>query len=332
MSPTQCRLVPKTLRKSLRGPAPGKTWFAFRGDRPWRSYQWAIIFAAVLFRQSCFAMRGCSEPSWLSSPGAAGGQCRNERLSTGFPTFAVLAFKRRTCRLVLPTRGSGTRSNDPFPTNRSGCRLRRNGARDRRQAPCRRGLGSLRKRRSRNREAPAHGTGDGSRSGSGGRRPQRFAASRHRAAFRRQRNRDGRFAKSSRRTASFWAESPFGFASISFCGTRSIRCAEQSEDIFKPSRTRRKRRATRGNSTVRSGDGLPPPSLKKSNRSLRLSRKQRTRRIRSNSTSCGRPRINSPNCSPPMERNLANATRSFKGTCTRPGGDWDSTFPCRQRR
>ena len=59
-------------------------------------------------------------------------------------------------------------------------------------------------------------------------------------AFRLHSNRDGRFAKSSRRTASFWGERPFGFASISFCGTRSIRFAERSADIFKPSRRRRK--------------------------------------------------------------------------------------------
>ena len=60
--------VPYTVptKEVITRAAAGENMCVFRGDRTWRSYQLAFIFAAVLFRQSCFAMRGCSEPSWLS--------------------------------------------------------------------------------------------------------------------------------------------------------------------------------------------------------------------------------------------------------------------------
>ena len=97
---TRCRVVMRIFRMWSLGQRAEKTWFAFPAGHPWRHRRSPSAFAAVLCRRWCFAMRGWSEPLWLSLPGAAGGVCRNEPFPTGFRTLAVGTSAIAICRAL----------------------------------------------------------------------------------------------------------------------------------------------------------------------------------------------------------------------------------------
>ena len=193
------------------------------------------------------------------------------------------------------------------------------------------GPGSLRERRRGNREALAHRTGDGALSGSGCCRPQRFAASRH-----------CRGVSAPAQTETFASRNrpgvppPFGGSGRlvllqSGFVVRAIPCAGRAR-IFsnrlgggeKIPRRAKFDGAERGRNAASVTKEVKPiiEAFKKTANA--------SDPIQQHLLWAAKDQLQ--NCSPPMERNLANATRSFKGTCTRPGGDWDWTFPCRQRQ
>ena len=83
--PTRTQDLPQVIERA----SNGENMVRFAASRPWRLCPSLIIFAAVRCRRSYFAMRGCSEPSWRSLPGAAGRIFRNNRVPRNLRTLAV---------------------------------------------------------------------------------------------------------------------------------------------------------------------------------------------------------------------------------------------------